>query len=206
MAARTSMAAIISAVRLLINDPAGDTPVFADGEIQDALDHVRVDVNYLELATKAHVNPGGTVLWLDYYALTGNQKLGDWEADAVLQGYPSFAVLSPITSDYLTGHWTFDTSIYTWGQRPPVYLTGKTYDRFAAAAELLEDWAAKLTLEFTFSSDSQKFMLEQQSANLLRQADRYKLRMRPRTLQMTRSDTPHTLWQRHNVDVSRSTF
>ena len=212
MAVRTTLADLITAVRLLINDPSDPTatpPVvakFTDQQLQDALDHQRIDINYLELSTKPEILPGGTVVWFDYYALAGTQKLTDWEADEVLQGYPNFAVLTPITSDELTGHWTFDLTTSQYGQRPPVYIRGKSFDRFAAAAELLEDWAAQLTLEFTFSSNSQRFMLEQQSANLLRQADRYKLKARPRTLQLTRADAPDKLWQRGSHDISRTTF
>lgn len=204
MAVRSTMADLITAARLLVNDPSA--LVFQDQQIQDALDHHRIDANYLELATKPQIEPGGAVAWFDYYALSGNQKLEDWEADVVLQGYPDFAILAPITSDYITGHWTFDTSVYSWGQRPPVYLRGKVYDRFASAVELLEDWAAQLTLEFTFSSNSQKFQLKEQSDNLLRLADRYKLKARAQSLQAFRSDTPQVLWQRSNNDISRTTF
>lgn len=204
MAARVTMAALITAVRVLINDPANpddSAALFKDQQIQDALDHTREDVNYLDLAPKQSIQAGGTVVWLDYYAMIGSVGLGDWEADAVLQGYPNFAVLTPATSDYLVGHWTFTVT-----QRPPVFIVGKNYDRFAAAAEILEDWASQLKLGFSFSSDSQKFNVKEQSDNILQLADRYKQRARPRMLQMVRSDTPTQLWQRGTFDNSRTSF
>lgn len=206
MAVRASMADLLSAARLLINDPAGDTEVFSDQQVQDALDHTRTDYRYLELAPAASIAPGGAVSWLDYYAMSGTESIGDWEDDVVLAGYPAFAVLTPVTSDPLVGHWTFDTSAYPQGQRPPVYLIGKTYDRYGAAVELLEAWAGTLTLRFGFRSDSQQFNVSEQSEHLLTLAARYKMKMRVGMLQMQRSDVPQELWQRRNVDLSRTTF
>lgn len=208
MSKRATMAALIAAVRLLVDDPDDDasSPVFDDQMYQDALDHTRTDYNYLELAGKQTVNPGGGVVWLDYYAESGSAGLGDWEADAVLQGYPNFAVLTPITSDYLVGHWTFDTSVYPSGQRPPVYLSGKRYDRYAAAVEILVAWAAKLSRNYDFAAAGSRFALSQQRSGMLALAKEYKQRVRPRTAQMLRTDTPRSLWQRSAFDQSRPRF
>ena len=204
MTVRASMAALITQVRLLVNDSG--TPLFSDQQVQDSLDHHRVDINYLELATKQTIQQGGQVAWLDYYALSGSMKVTDWETDAVLQGYPAFTILTAATNDYLTGHWTFDTSINSYGQRPPVYIIGKTYDRFGAAVELLEDWAAQVLLKFDFATDRQSFKVSQQAVALQTLADRYKRKMRATTLQMYRGDTPPALWQRGYNDATGTRF
>ena len=209
MSVRATMADLITAVRGLVNDPEQDDSslqVFDSQRYQDALDRTRTDYNYLELWGKQTVKPGGGVVWLDYYAEAGSLGLGDWEADVVLQGYPNFAILAPITSDFLVGHWTFDTSIYPQGQRPPVYLIGKRFDRYLAASDLLQQWAATLKLKYSFASDSQTMQLREQIANVLALAKEYKSRARPRTAQLVRTDTPRSLWQRRSYDQSRTSF
>lgn len=206
MSVRDSMAGLIGAVRALVDDPSGDSAVFTDDAVQDALDHTRQDMNYLELAGKQTINPGGRTVWLDYYAMTGSVGLGDWEDDVILQGYPSFAVLSPITADTLVGHWTFDTSTDANGQRPPVYLIGKNYDRYAAAVTILQKWAVRMSRNYDFSSDSQRFMLSQQRTGLLALAAEYKQQARPRMAQMVRNDVPTGLLQQGAYSMNRTSF
>jgi len=208
MAVRSTMADLIAAVRLLTNDPATPTPLFPDQAYQDALDQTRQDVNYLELAGRQTINPGGGVVWLDYYAESGGVGIGDWEADAKLQGYPSFAVLSPITSDYLVGHWTFDTSVYASGQRPPVYLIGKTYDRYYAAATILKAWLSQMKLQVAdIRTADQSISYHQRHQAIQDVIGQYLAQARVGQLQMTRSDTPAGLWQRSGAfDATRTTF
>lgn len=177
MAVRASMADLIARVRLLINDPAGAGQAFADQEIQDALDRHRSDVRYLELTGGETVAQGGAVSYLDYFA-----DRGDWEADEKLYD-SSFAELAPATSDRLTGHWTFAANT-----DPPVSIVGKSYDVYAAAADLLETWAAKEKLSFDFATDGQSFSRSQKVAALLSLAREYRRRQRPVSVGMVRSD------------------
>ncbi|MCX7670395.1 MAG: hypothetical protein N2439_10020, partial [Anaerolineae bacterium] len=125
MAVRATMADLITRIRLLINDPAGASQVFTDQQVQDALDRHRTEVRYLTL-TAAETITAGAVDYLDYYA-----DVGDWEADEALYD-GAYALLTPSAADRLTGHWTFAAS-----QPPPVLITGKHYDVYAAAADLL---------------------------------------------------------------------
>lgn len=203
MSVRASMAPLIEAVRTLIADPvvAATGAAFTDQRIQDALDHARSDMRYLELAAAATIAAGGVVTWQDYYAMAGSVSLGDWETDTQILSY-TFAPLSPATSDYLVGHWTFAANTY-----PPVYLVGKTYDRYAAAVEILRAWLATLKFtSFDFRSDNQQFVLSQQRAAVQEVIAEYLRMVRPASLQMVRSDEPQELWQRRNFDISRTTF
>ena len=199
MTARATMATLIAEVRSLINDPAAVT--FTDDVVQEALDHTREDVRYLELAGAANIASGGVVTWLDYYAMVGSVSVGDWEDDIQLLSY-TFAPLTPATSDTLIGHWTF-----TADTRPPVYALGKNYDRYGAAADLCRRWAAQVVLTAVdVRTRSQAQSASQQRQGLLSLATAYDAKARPRTLQMVRSDTPQELWTRRNFDISRTSF
>ncbi len=177
MAIRAGMAALIARVRGLIHDPAGAGQVFDDQAIQDALDARRSDVRRLELTTAETIFPGGASETRDYYA-----ERGPWEDDVLLQG-SDYATLTPETPDLMMGHWAFakDTP-------PPVYLTGKTYDVYAAAADLLEAWAAKQKLAFDFSADGAKFHRSQAVGALTELAARYRRQQRPRMGRQIRGD------------------
>lgn len=177
MAVRSSMDDIITRVRLMISDSAGDNQVFSDQEIQDALDSHRVDQRYLALQAVESIAPGGTVTYLDHWA-----PVGDWEGDAEVVD-AAYNVLTPDSSDYLLGHWTF-SSEPSW----PVRVTGKSYERFGAAVDLLETWASKVALDFDFSAGGQTFNRSQKQKQLLEMAHRYRAMMPMTTGKMTRED------------------
>src|SRR5436305_1289178 len=115
MAVRSTMAALISRVRLLINDSAGVAQVSDDQSIQDVLDASRVDYRYLSLAP-APTYSGSTIQYLDYYS-----DLTDWEDDVAFWQY-RITQVTPSVQDNIVGHWTFAGTTL-----PPVYLIGKTY-------------------------------------------------------------------------------
>jgi hypothetical protein len=165
--ARASMADLITRLRLLINDLAGAEQVFSDDELEDALDARRADCRHLELAAAQTWDPVTGVTYLDHYA-----KVGDWETDAALEDATGLTLVTA-TADYLVGHWTFAAS-----QTPPVYLTGKTYDLYATAADVLEMWAAKVALAFDFEADGASYKVSQRRAALLDLAGVYRRRAR----------------------------
>lgn len=161
------MASLIARVRVLIADPEGATEQFTNQDVQDALDDGarRRDVYHASLTPEYTVASGGAVTYLDYWA-----DGGFWETDAVLQD-GAYATLTPAASDYLTGHWTFATS-----QTPPVYLTGKQYDPYGAAADLLDAWMAVVKLDMDFLSMGRTFKGSQQLDLLEKLANRYRRR------------------------------
>lgn len=178
MAVRSTMADLIALVRSLIGDPVSASQQFADLDIQNALDNraVRSDYRLLDLrATPTY--PGGSVLYLDYYA-----DWGYWENDVLLYQYRTNLV-TPATSELFTGHWVFATTTL-----PPVYLIGKSYDVYRAAANLLETWATTLARQFAFTSDGQTFNRQQAAQGLVMLAKQYRKQQRPTSMRMVRSD------------------
>ena len=181
MAARTSMATIISRVRRLIADRDPAAPVFSDQDIQDALDTHRTHARYQFLRPEGTRPPGGGLIqFLDYYA----DGFGQWEDGAQLVD-GTFNVLDPAsyTADLLTGHWSFAATT-NW----PLYVTGYAYDTYAAAADVLEEWASLLKLEFDFATHLSRFQRSQKSAACLALAATYREKQMPTTVKMIRSD------------------
>lgn len=176
MAIRTSMAALIARVRILINDPAGPSQQFDDQTIQDVLDESRRDLVNQPLAPRPTFVQG-TILWLDYYS-----EVGGWEDDFVLKQY----LVRPVTAslaEAIVGHFQFAQSTL-----PPVSITGKLHDVYAGAAALLQRWASRLALDFDFSSDGQSFRRSQKMAQLLALAKTYAAQSRAGQISMQRGD------------------
>jgi hypothetical protein len=190
MAVRSSMAQLIARTRLLIGDPVSGSSQFLDQDLQDSLDETRDDVRY-EMLTAAPtiVNSAGTgnvasTFWADYYS-----RFQWWESDVVLLGNtspvgPPWVVLTPLSSDYITGHWMFDsltpfTTGTIPGQFPPVFAVGKVYDLNRACANLLDIWAGTVTRAYTFTSDGQQFQREQMYQMMQKQAKAFRAKAKP---------------------------
>lgn len=179
MAVRASMAALISRVRELIGDTAGADQVFTDQQIQDTLDTRRRRADAQYLSPVSSVAAGGSVSYLTYFADTGY-----WEDDVLIQN-GSYEFLADLvdTADLLTGQWVFTAS-----QTGPVMLTGKTYDIYAAAADMLEMWLAKIKLDYDFLSSGRTFKRSQQIDGLERLIRTYRGRSWITTSHMIRTD------------------
>lgn len=174
------MALLITRVRRLVGDPAGGGAFYADDTIQDALDEHRLDVRRYQLAPSATYVLGSAAQWLDYY---DNSYGGNWEDDVTFQA-GNFATLMPDTIDNLVGHWS-----WTLSKTPPVFLTGKTYDVYAAAAQLVEERAASVMLDFDVMSDRQTVARSQKHKMLLEQAKALRGKQRARNVHGARSDS-----------------
>lgn len=175
MTARTSMGVLITRLRLMVGDPliAGTPPTstFTDDQMQDALDHHRTDVLQDLLVPRYSIATNGTTQWLDYQA-----RAGFWEDDVVIVN-ASWAAVTPTTSDELTGHWTFATSTL-----PPLRITGKTYDMYGAAVEILEAWSASIRAAgeiVSFSEDGQSVTRSQKTTGLSSLAQEYRRKALP---------------------------
>ena len=178
--ARSSMAALITRVRRLISDVAGGSQVFSDDEIQDALDVYQEGHRYRPLRAEPTYS-AGSVEWRDFYA-----DIGDWEADEALAD-GVYTSVTAATSDRIAGHWTFAAS-----QMQGVFVTGKTYDLYGAAADLLEGWAAKVKLDIDVQiggiAQADRYYLAQQAGACERLASRYRLRQKIGCGRLVRSD------------------
>lgn len=167
------MLPLIKRVRVLINDPSSAT--FDDQTVQDVLDESRLDI-INEILTVKPTYTAGSVQFLNYYA-----KLGGWEDDVTFKQYLTI-VVTP-TFEPIVGHALFATSTF-----PPIMATGKVYDMYQAAADLLERMSAQYVLQFSFSTDGQSFHPEQIQANLASLVTQYRRKQRPGTISMARSD------------------
>ncbi len=197
MPVRSTMAQLIARVRLLISDPAGASQQFADQDIQDTLDESRDDLRYEgeviapSIVNNAFTNNQPQTIFADYYS-----KFGWWEQDVVLQAYyngAAWAVVTPLASDYIVGHWQFETNVFTSGtsvpgQLPPVFATGKVYDPYGAAADLLELWAATLAGAYDVTVDGQTLRRSQLMAAKLTLAKMYRGKSKPKVAKQNRHD------------------
>src|SRR5258708_6693880 len=180
MRVRGSMAALITGVRVLINDtlPVGSGQIFDDQTVQNVLDESRLDL-YNQPLVPQWTYSGSTPQVLDYFAPS---QWGDWEDDIVLKQYLT-VVVTPASTDDIVGHWSFTASTL-----PPVFITGKTFDIYRSAADLLERWAARYALRFNSTAEGQTLHLEGASTQLLNLARRYRLKQPMGVTTMSRSD------------------
>lgn len=184
--ARTSMSDIIGRVRYLIGDTG--TAQFTDDHVQDILDQHKTDVRYNPLMALERIQPGGTVLYLDFWAVdAAGQPVNHWEGTAgtalVLQNGNWSTVTGSATHNTLEGKWTF-----TDEPTRPIYLTGAFYDVEAAGADLCEEWIADLKKCVTFSVGNTKFDLNAQIDNLEKLTERLRRRQKVRTITAQRTD------------------
>jgi hypothetical protein len=176
MAVRATMSNLIARVRILINDPESTTQVFTDQTIQDVLDASRVD-SYNQIMTPQPTFTGSTIQYLDYFT-----NLTDWEDDLVLKQF-LVNVVTPATSEVIAGHFHFTATTL-----PPVYITGKLYDIYRCAADLLERQAAQWVLRYDFSGDGQSFHRSQAVTMLTNLAKTYRAQQRAHSLSLMRTD------------------
>lgn len=178
------MTDLINRVRVLIGDgnPTSGNPYqFGDQDIQDALDLKRVWVRNAVLRPAPSLTQSGVINYTDYFA-----DMGNWEADVVLQD-AAFRILSDMsTSDYLTGQWSW--TIAAPGKIPPIFITGKFYDIYGSAADLLEKWAAFSMRAYDVTMDGTTLRRSQMAQAMLAQAKQYRKQALVHTLPMTRSD------------------
>lgn len=186
----------------MIADPAGASQQFDDDTIEQKLDELRDDIWYEPLRmAPAIVNAASTnnvpsMVFADYYS-----AFPWWEADVILQGnststHAAWVVLTPVMSDYIVGHWSFETSTLASlfssgtfpGQYPPVWATGKVYDLNLAAAELLDFWAATLAGAYDVTVDGQTLRRSQLMQAKMTLANQYRRKAKPRVARMVRSD------------------
>lgn len=170
------MSALIASLRRLINDASGESAVWTDEELQEWLDAHCDEVIEEPLAYAWQTVDGESVV-LAYVASCGN-----WESDAALTD-ANGDTLTADSENLVVGRWTFNEH-----QQPPVYLTGRSYDVYAAAADALEARAAQFALSYDFTADGASYHRSQQAQALLALAKQYRRRSRPRVARMVRDD------------------
>lgn len=199
MAVRTSMSNLIATTRQLIGDLASATQDFTDQDVQDVLDAHRAEVRYELLQPMPDIQPGqngslvAQFVWASYQS-----DFQYWESDVVIQGLNTstdqpWVILTPVSFEFINGKWTFAVTLPQIAtppaQWPPVYATGKAYDIYAAAADLLERRIAlKSATMFDFTSDGQSFRISQVLDRWEKLRDRYVLKAWSQVIEIERVD------------------
>lgn len=175
---RPTMMAIILRTRAMIGTPDPARVTLTDEDVQTALDQHRSDINLCPLRPHETVAEGGKVYYYTFYA-----PFEDWEGGVKLQTSSTWSMLTPTEEDLQIGRWVFADN-----QLSPVFITGRTYDRYAAAADLCERMAATMLTTFDFSAGNGSFSRSQVRQNYLEQAKLYRSQARPRLVQQYRGD------------------
>lgn len=168
---RVSMAALVGRVRALVDSYGPSDFRFSDDQIQDALDQHRCEYRYLEL-TPLPTKTSSATTYLNFTA-----PIGDWDTATALYNN-EFAAQSPASSDFINGRWTFSSE-----PTRPITLVGFSYDRYAAAADLLEQIIIQEKADATV-----RISLESAIAN-------YRGRQRAESRDMVRDDIWGAGWQ-----------
>lgn len=177
--ARASMAELIDRTRTLIFDPSSPTNTFSDDQIQDALDFYREEQRWVALRPMPTYVAGGNTIYLDYY--TG---IGNWESDVQLQDL-TYATITPSLSELIVGHWAFASQPNGIGVR----ATGKTYDIYASAADLLEWWVGQVKMTaFSVRDGKDAASYKDIVGNMLSLAGQYRARALPHIRRMYQGD------------------
>jgi hypothetical protein len=172
---RSTMAALIARVRLLINDP--NASVWTDDQIQDVMDEGRLDFKNEPLIPRPTFT-GSQIQYLDYWSKLNN----GWEDGYVIKQY-LINVVTPATLEPTAGHWTFSSSTL-----PPLYISGSLHDVYRAAADLLERQAAQWVLRYNMNVDGQSLLRSQVTIALQNLANTYRQKQRPGVIHVTRTD------------------
>jgi hypothetical protein len=183
--ARTTLSSLLSTLRGLIND--GGTAVFTDDALQRHLDNHRYDIRHEPLTPLPTWTGGGSVSYYDY-----RSRYGDYETTQA--GTAIFVIEDGVGTNVGTAAWAnvdYQLGIITFTTDyagTALYLSGRSYDMYGAAADVLDDWSQKVALEFDFSSDQQSFTRSQKQAMLKTAAEGYRRKAKPRTAKITRGD------------------
>ena len=141
---------------------AADQAWWTDDQIEGVLARHRRDIVGEQLTPERTMVGGGSAQWRTYRsryrnlggAITVEDSLGDDRGTATY------------TLDAVHGVVTFNAD----QGGTPIYLTGAAYDPHGAAAEILEAWAAAVSLDFGFGTDGQRFDRQQKAEALAKRA------------------------------------
>lgn len=185
---RPTLGAIIQRVRDLLG-PCSDA--VTDIQIQDRLDRNRIKCNLLRLERVERVMPAPNSGQVRYYEFSA--PFTDWERGYTLQlsgnsisgatSGEAWQAVTPSVANDTEGRWTFSDYYYS-----DVFISGFTYDIFAAAASCIDLLMAGELRSVTFSAGGQTFQRQQILQNYRQFARDLRSQARMVTADMVRGD------------------
>ena len=170
---RSTMYDLIQRVRTLTATNVGDYIVgsqqyWTEAQIEAVLDSHRLDFSDDLMTPLREVNSGGTVAYYTYQAHYPNLEItsGGTAVLYVRDSTGTRAGTANYSIDYRAGRVTFNAN--TLGTA--YYMTGRSYDIYAAAADILEQKAAHVAERFDFTADGASFKVSQLVQQYERQA------------------------------------
>lgn len=185
--ARSGMLDLIQQVRGLtfasVNEyTLGTHTYWDDDDIQALLDAHRREGIY-DLMQPIATQAAGSVIYTDYRIGNANVEAGT-AVFIVQDGAGSAIGTAAYSVDYALGRVTFGTN--TAGSAR--YVSYRAYDVYAAAADLLTQWAAREARAFDYTGDGQSLRRSQKCTQLQQMADEYRAQAWVATQRVTRSD------------------
>lgn len=149
---------------------AGTVTYFSDEHIQRALDRYRTDVYREELAFQIDYVASGTIQYFEYQSRHDNfeQTAGGTAFFFIETGPGENVGTAEWTADYRRGHLTFH------GDRggTTYYLTARSYDLYAAGADILDQWASHVKLNVDIATPERSAKMSQTYTFLTSEAKR----------------------------------
>lgn len=167
---RAGMSALVQQVRALTGAGTADYAVgtanhWDADQVEQVLDRHRIDLVRHRLTPDDTYVGGGSVVYTTYRSAYGNLEAGT--ALVVQDGIGDARGTATYSVDHQLGVFTFTSD----QAGTALYLTGRSYDPYGAAGEVLEEWAAYEARSFDFSTDGQSYT-RSQKATALREAAR----------------------------------
>jgi hypothetical protein len=165
----------------------GGTAVYwDDNQLQIVLDRHRTDITFEPLQMVPKRVGGGTVQYLEYRSEYAN-------FEQTTGGTAIFIVEDSTGTDSGTANWSADYArgVVTFGSDQAgtaYYLTGRSYDLNAAAADIWRTKAAQASKRFDFSSDNHSVSRSQLMKNALEMASYYEGKASVAVTTLYRSD------------------
>ena len=170
---RSTMYDLIQRVRTLTATNVGDYTVgnqsyWTDAQIEAVLDQNRLDFSDDLMTPLREINSGGTVVYYTHQAHYTDLETtsGGTAIMYVRDSTGARAGTANYSVDYRAGRVTFTAT--TGGTA--YYMTGRSYDVYAAAADIWTLKAAHVAERFDFTADGASFKVSQLVAQYERQA------------------------------------
>lgn len=188
--ARSTMSELITRLRSYTQAGTADYSVagvtyWTDDQLQAVLDRFRLEI-YMEPLVSVESYSGGTAQWINYQsAYTDFESTNGGTAIFEVEDGAGVTIgTANYTPDYPSGRLVFAAD--TGGSA--LYLTGRSYDVFGAAADVWRQKSGQYALAVDFSTDNHSIKRGAIIQQCQSMADYYQSKARPRTVDMDRGD------------------